>query len=140
MILSEIISSIRPCTNYFHTKFTLTWRILGTIWFVFICRTWYEVSVLWFESSWIEHLIYFSLLKALYMDGQNFLLPQNLLMIWRNNFPLHTTVRAIVNIRPVSGLHFKFLYLICCEHYDNENENDTNQVRYNIFQCRMTGS
>ena len=61
-------------------------------------------------------------------------------MIGCNNFPLDTTLRTIVNIRPVSGLHLKFLYLICCEHCGNENENDTNQVRDNIFQCDMTGS
>ena len=38
----------------------------------------------------------------------------------------------------MSGLHLKFLHLICYEHDGNENENDTNQVRDNIFQCDMT--
>ena len=108
VILSEIISSITLYTNNV---------LLGTIWFVWTCKTLYE------------HLIYFSFLTALYIDGQNFLLPKNLLMIWCNNFA--TTFRAIVNIRPVSGLHLKFSYLICCEYYNNENE--TNQVKDNTF-------
>ena len=99
----------------------------------------YNTNYKYYDSKALRlNILYISLFKALHMDGQNFLFPQNLLMIWCNNFPLDTTLRTIVNIRPVSGLHLKFLHLICYEHYGNENENDTNQVRDNIFQCDMT--